>query len=202
MKDELFKEDIVHADESELRVLKRDGKPTNSVSGMWVFCSGAYSQKQIGLYKYHPTRSSAVVREVIGEYSGYLHTDGYSEYNTAPGGSKLYQAVNYSLNHKTELEGYLADGRIEMTNNRAERAVKPFVIARKNFLFSDTSRGAESSALCFSMIESAKLNNLNVYVYLIYLFSELPKLGENPPEEKLTKFLPLSRELPSYCKKV
>ena len=72
---------------------------------------------------------------------------------SAPGGSKLYQAVNYSLNHKTELEGYLADGRIEMTNNRAERAVKPFVIARKNFLFSDTSRGAEASALCFSMIE-------------------------------------------------
>ena len=121
---------------------------------------------------------------------------------SAPGGSKLYQAVNYSLNHKTELEGYLADDRIEMTNNRAERAVKPFVIARKNFLFSDTSRGAESSALCFSMIESAKLNNLNVYGYLIYLFSELPKLGQNPPKEKLTRFLPWSRELPSYCKKV
>ena len=121
---------------------------------------------------------------------------------SAPGGSKLYQAVNYSLNHKTELEGYLADGRIEMTNNRAERAVKPFVIARKNFLFSDTSRGAEASALCFSMIESAKLNNLNVYGYLIYLFSELPKLGENPIKEQLTKFLPWSKELPSYCKKV
>ena len=109
---------------------------------------------------------------------------------SAPGGSKLYQAVNYSLNHKTELEGYLADGRIEMTNNRAERAVKPFVIARKNFLFSDTARGAESSALCFSMIESAKLNNLNIYGYLIYLFSELPKLGENPIGEQLNKFLP------------
>lgn len=282
MKDELFKEDIVHADETELRVLKRDGKPTNSVSRMWVFCSGAYSEKQMALYQYHPTRSSAVVRDVIGDYSGYLQTDGYSAYNaaeqathigcwaharrkfvdclpkgiedknskaaaaldiierlfsieeglkgmpeeeirvarteksvpllnkywelmqtvSAPGGSKLYQAVNYSLNHKTELEGYLADGRIEMTNNRAERAVKPFVIARKNFLFSDTSRGAEASALCFSMIESAKLNNLNVYGYLIYLFSELPKLGENPPEEQLNKFLPWSKELPSYCKKV
>ena len=93
------------------------------------------------------------------------------------------------------------DGRIAMTNNRAERAVKPFVIARKNFLFSDTSRGAEASALCFSMIESAKLNNLNLYGYLIYLFSELPKLGENPPEEQLNKFLPWSKELPSYCKK-
>ena len=47
------------------------------------------------------------------------------------------------------------------------------------------------------MIESAKLNNLNVYGYLIYLFSELPKLGENPPEEQLTKFLTWSKELPN-----
>ena len=96
---------------------------------------------------------------------------------------------------------YLADGRIEMTNNRAERAIKPFVMARKNFLFSDTSRGAEASAMCCTMIESAKLNELNVYGYLIYLFSELPKLGEEPKKEDLTKMLPWSRDLPAYCKK-
>ena len=281
MKDELFKEDIVHADETELRVLKRDGIPTNSMSRMWVFCSGAYSKKKMALYKYHATRSSAVVRDVIGDYAGYLQTDGYSAYNAAvkakrigcwahakrkfvdclpkgiedknskaaqaleiierlfaiekslegmpketisaerekksvpllkaywnllentnaAGGSNLYKAVNYSLNHRAELEGYLAEGRIEMTNNRAERAIKPFVMARKNFLFSDTSRGAESSAMCFTMIESAKLNGLNVYGYLIYLFSELPKLGEEPKKEDLTKMLPWSQELPAYCKR-
>ena len=50
---------------------------------MWVFCSGAYSEKQMALYQYHPTRSSAVVRDVIGDYSGYLQTDGYSAYNAA-----------------------------------------------------------------------------------------------------------------------
>ena len=99
------------------------------------------------------------------------------------------------------MEGYLNDGQIEMTNNRAERAGRPFVIERKNFLFSDTSRGAESSAVCFTMIESAKLNELNVYGYLIYLFSELPKLEEYPKQEELTKMLPWSQELPAYCKK-
>lgn len=118
----------------------------------------------------------------------------------APKGSVLYKAVNYSLNNKRELEGFMADGRLELTNNRAERAVKPFVIARKNFLFSDTSKGADASALCFSMIESAKLNNLEVYGYLIYLLSELPKLGKKPDKEQLTKLLPWSESLPGCCK--
>ena len=118
----------------------------------------------------------------------------------APKGSALYKARNYSLNQRAELEGFLADGRLELTNNRAERAVKPFVIARKNFLFSDTSKGADASALCFSMIESAKLNNLDVYGYLIYLLSELPKLGEKPDKKQLQKMLPWSETLPEYCR--
>ena len=280
MLEELLKEDIVHADETELRVLKRDGKPTNSMSRMWVFGSGKYSDKPMFLYKYHATRSAKVVEEILSEYTGYLQTDGYEAYTHAwkatrigcwaharrkwidcipkgikaegskaeqaltiiaemskiekclvsmpeeeikkqrqdkikplldkywellkgmdpPKGSNMYKAMNYSLNNKEELEGFLADGRIEMTNNRAERAVKPFVIARKNFLFSDTSKGADASALCFSMIETAKMNDLDVYGYLIHLLSELPKLGEKPETDKLKKLLPWSDTLPEYCK--
>ena len=280
MLEELLQEDIIHADETELRVLKRDGTPINSMSRMWVFCSGKYSNKPMSLYKYHPTRSAKVVEEILGKYSGYLQTDGYEAYSHAwkakrigcwaharrkwvdcipkgvtgegskaeqalsiveeisavekglvdmpvndiyaareekmkpllkrywdllesidpPKGSALYKARNYSLNHRAELEGFLADGRLETTNNRAERAIKPFVMARKNFLFSDTSKGAEASALCFSMIETAKLNKLDVYGYLIYLLSELPKLGTNPDKEQLKKLLPWSKTLPEYCK--
>ncbi|MDY3032307.1 MAG: transposase, partial [Clostridia bacterium] len=118
----------------------------------------------------------------------------------APKGSALDKAVNYSMNNKKELEGFLEDGRLELTNNRAERAVKPFVIARKNFLFSDTSKGAEASALCFTMIECAKLNKLDVFGYLIYLLSELPKLGEKPRKQQLIRMLPWSEDLPEYCK--
>ena len=277
---ELLKEDIVHADETELRVLKRDGKPTNSMSRMWVFGTGKHSLKPMFLYRYHPTRSAKVVEEILGEYTGYLQTDGYEAYThawkatrigcmaharrkwidcipkgikaegskaaealsiveeiftldksfigmrqeeiyterkakiepllkkywkllegiDAPKGSALYKAVNYSLNQRAELEGFLADGRLELTNNRAERAVKPFVIARKNFLFSDTSKGADASALCFSMIETAKMNGLDVYGYLIHLLSELPKLGEKPETEQLQKLLPWSDAIPEYCK--
>lgn len=83
MLEELLEEDILHADETELRVLKRDGKRTNSMSRMWVFCSGKYSSKLMSLYKYHPTRSAKVVESVLGKYKGYLQTDGYESYTHA-----------------------------------------------------------------------------------------------------------------------
>lgn len=116
----------------------------------------------------------------------------------APGGSNLAKAIVYSLNQRQYLDNVLKDGRLEITNNRAERAVKPFVIGRKNWLFSDTERGADSSAMIFSLIESAKLNTLDVYGYLIHLLTELPKLGDNPPDENLQKLLPWA-SLPHYC---
>lgn len=115
------------------------------------------------------------------------------------GGSALAKAAAYSTKNKAMLEGFLHDGRLELTNNRAERAVKLFVIGRKNWLFSDTDKGADSSALCYSIIQSAKLNGLDVYGYLIYLLTELPKLGNHPDETTLRKMLPWCT-LPEYCK--
>ena len=118
----------------------------------------------------------------------------------AAGGSALAKAAAYSTKNKAMLEGFLLDGRLELTNNRAERAVKLFVIGRKNWLFSDTDKGADSSSLCYSIIQSARLNDLDVYGYLIFLLTELPKLGYNPDETVLQKLLPWST-LPEYCKK-
>lgn len=112
----------------------------------------------------------------------------------------LYKARNYSLNQREYLDAVLLDGRLELTNNLAERTVKPFVMARKNFLFCDTSKGADASALCFSMIETAKRNGLDPFGYLLYLLQELPKLGEQPAEEQLRQFLPWAEEVPDYCK--
>lgn len=93
------------------------------------------------------------------------------------------------------LNNVILDARLELTNNRAERAVKPFVIGRKNWLFSDTDKGADASARCYSIIESAKLNNLNVFGYLTYLLTELPKLGTEPTAEQLDRFMPWSETL-------
>lgn len=68
MSEHLHKENIIHSDETELQVLKRNGKHTNSISRMWVYCSGMYSQKPVPLFQYHLTRSAKLVEELIQAY--------------------------------------------------------------------------------------------------------------------------------------
>ncbi len=100
--------------------------------------------------------------------------------NAAPK-SKLGIALNYLKNQWTDLTAYLQDGRIELSNNRAERSIKPFVISRKNFLFANTAGGAKSSAVMFSLIETAKENGLDPYRYLTWLLTEAPKRATADP---------------------
>ena len=94
------------------------------------------------------------------------------------------RAITYALNQKETLETFLENPKIELTNNSAERAVKPFVIGRKNWLFCNTPDGASSSAIIYSIIETAKANNLNPYEYLEQIFSNIQQ-GTDP-----TKCLP------------
>ena len=67
------------------------------------------------------------------------------------------------------------DGRLELSNNRAERSVRPFAIGRKNWLFSNTPLGAKISAVIYSLVETAKTNGLNPAIYLEYLLTALPR---------------------------
>jgi len=69
------------------------------------------------------------------------------------------------------MPSYLKDGRLELNNNRAERSMKPFVIDRKNFLFANTPSGAKSSAVIFSLIQTATENGVDPYRYLTWLLS-------------------------------
>ena len=62
-----------------------------------------------------------------------------------------------------------------MSNNRAERSIKPFVIGRKNWLFASSPSGAKSSAIIYSIIEAAKENGLNPYKYLNFCFEQIQK---------------------------
>ena len=73
-------------------------------------------------------------------------------------------------------------------------------INRKNFLFSDTEKGAAASAAVMSIIETAKRNELDVYGYLLYLLTVLPKWGADPTETQLKSVMPWSMALPPYCK--
>ncbi|TFE19624.1 IS66 family transposase, partial [Cohnella luojiensis] len=106
----------------------------------------------------------------------------------------------YSLNQWDKLSEFLSDGRLEIDNNRSERAIKPFVIGRKNWLFANTPRGARASSTIYSVIETAKENGLNPLQYLTYLFEQLPQLSNPQDPEALDRLLPWSPLLPLTCR--
>jgi transposase len=110
----------------------------------------------------------------------------------------LYAAAIYMRNQREYLERYLEDGRLEISNNRAERSIKPFVIGRKNWLFANTPRGAKASAILFSIIETAKENGLNPYEYLTYIFKNAPNWDIRANFENLDRLMPWN--VPDCCK--
>lgn len=276
LKQQLLSQDIIHADETKLQVLKEPGKAAQTDSFMWLYRSGKAEKHPVVLYEYRDNRRQENPAEFLRGFKGYLQTDGYAGYNSVKdvihvgcwahvrrkfndavavlpkgkkGGaalegeayctklfnieaslaelppeeryakrlelekpildamlswantrnaapkSKLGIALTYLKNQWPTLVNYLKDGRLELSNNIAERSIKPFVISRKNFLFANTPSGATSSAVIFSVIETAKANGLDPYKYLTYIFKTAPNtdrseadwvmqfLPENVPEE-------------------
>ena len=113
--------------------------------------------------------------------------------------SPLGKAVTYALNQEKKLMQPFFDGCLDLDNNLAERSIKPFVIGRKNWLFSNTPKGAETSAMAYSLLVTAKENQLNVLAYLTHLFNSLPNL-ELTDREEVRKYLPWAAELPASCR--
>ena len=107
---------------------------------------------------------------------------------TAIKGSRLDKALIYIRNRKKYLLTYLEDGGCSFNNNTSERSCKAFVTGRKNWLFADTPNGANASALVYSIVETAKANDLDVYLYLKYLLIKTPT--EDTPDEELEKLCP------------
>ena len=281
--EQLLKNDILHADETTLQVLKEPGRSAETKSYMWLYRTGREGPPII-LYDYQTTRASKHPDNFLSGFTGYLQTDGYSGYGKLTGiisvgcfsharrkftvalkalppdqkdkpvaaaiglgycnqlfdierrlkevsnreryekrlelsqpllsefhawlkrqrqhtlpKSAFGQAITYCLNQWEALTAFLLDGRLELDNNRAERSIKPFVIGRKNFLFSNTPRGARGSAIIYSIIETAKENNLKPYNYLVYLFEQLPSIAANDAAA-LERLLPWSDSLPAECR--
>ena len=99
--------------------------------------------------------------------------------------TKLGEAIQYCLNQWKKLQGYTLDGHLSIDNNRAERAIKPFVIGRKNWLFSQTAKGAKASATLYSIIETAKANGIVPFDYIMYLLEKLSQ-----PEPNINQLMP------------
>jgi transposase len=284
MREHLLNQDILHADETTLQVLREPGKSAETKSYLWLYRTGR-EVPPIVLYDYQPSRGGEHPRNFLKGFSGYLHVDGYSGYHKVSGvklvgcwaharrkfdealkvlpasadktgtaahqglqfcnqlfamerelkdttpeerhtirlersrpvldaylawlrqqrsrmlpKSALGEAITYSLNQWDKLTTFLKDGRLEIDNNRSERAIKPFVIGRKNWLFANTPRGAKASSIIYSIIETAKENQLNPFKYLMYLFEQLPQLPDPKNLEALDSLLPWSASLPLTCR--
>jgi transposase len=100
--------------------------------------------------------------------------------------SRLGQAIGYALNHWRALTTFLGDGRLELDTNRVERAIKPIVIGRKNFLFMGGPKGGWAAAIIFSLIESCKQNDIDPYYYLEDVLQRLP----THPNKRIQELLP------------
>lgn len=284
MKRHLLKETFVQADETPMRVLTKDGKPTDSKAYMWLYRTGRYG-RPLALYEYQPSRAGKNAKTFLNGFSGHLQTDDFAGYSAVENvtrvgclaharryytdaikalpkeakiesthahealeffkvifkleseyqkqnltaeerckardkelrpqfeaylvwlhkmspqvvpKSKLGKAIHYSLSNWELLTNVFNDGQCELSNNRAEQLIKNFVIGRKNYLFCKGPEGAKSSAIIYSIIETAKLNGLNPFNYLTYLFEELPNTRlEN--ESSLEHLLPWSDQLPEAC---
>jgi len=94
---------------------------------------------------------------------------------------------------------FLEDGRLELCNNSAERAIRPFIVGRKGWLFCNAPRGAKASATIYSIVETAKEKGLNPYTYLEYLFEAMPTMDIADPQT-LERLFPWSKELPARCR--
>ena len=112
----------------------------------------------------------------------------------------LTKAINYASNQKKYLETFMEDGRLPLTNNLCESHIRPFATARRAWLFADTPKGAKASAVLYTLVESAKANDLDVYGYLKYLLTEMPNNRHLEHPEVIDRYLPWSAELPEECR--
>ena len=118
-----------------------------------------------------------------------------------PQKSKTWEGFSYSLNQEKYLKVFLDDGEVPMDNNAAEQSIRGFCIGKKNWVMIDTIAGAKSSAIIYSIAETAKANNLKPYDYFEYLLTEIPKHLDDTDRSFLDDLLPWSLSLPENCRK-
>lgn len=124
---------------------------------------------------------------------------------------KTAEGLTYCVNQEKYLRVFLTNGDVPMDNSASERAIRPFTIGRKNWVIIDSVKGAKASATIYSIVETAKLNNLNIYNYLEHLLTELRKTAPGFTDESgnidrsklaiLDPVMPWSDQLPEKCHK-
>ena len=137
----------------------------------------------------------AVIKPLVDAFFAYLKTINVSKKD------KFGDAVGYALNQEKYLRVFLTDGDVPIDNIASERAIRGFCIGKKNWQMIDTIHGAKSSAIIYSIVETAKANNLKPYDYVQYLLEEMPKHMDDRDCSFLENLLPWSEKLPAGIRK-
>ena len=137
----------------------------------------------------------AVIKPLVDAFFAYLKTINVSKKD------KFGDAVRYALNQEKYLRVFLTDGDVPIDNNASERAIRGFCIGKKNWQMIDTIHGAKSSAIIYSIVETAKANNLKPFDYVQHLLEEIPKHMNDKDCSFLEDLLPWSEQLPAGIRK-
>lgn len=137
----------------------------------------------------------AVIKPLVDAFFAYLKTIKASPKD------KFGEAVGYALNQEKYLRVFLTDGDVPIDNNASERAIRGFCIGKKNWQMIDTINGAKTSAIIYSIVETAKANNLKPFDYVQHLLEEIPKHMDDTDRSFLETLLPWSEKLPAEIRK-
>ena len=201
-------------------------KKTNRVAGCWVHAKRKFAElvKALG----DKTSDSLIAAEATKRISEIFHIDktltdldkqqrdderqrlvkpkvddffawAKDKINLLPAGGATYDGLQYCINQEQFLRVFLSDGNVPMDNNLAEQAIRPFTLGRKNWVNMFSSKGALSSSVIYSLVETAKANNLRVYDYLELLLSEIPKHMSGTNLDFLQDLMPWSDKVKEKC---
>ncbi len=141
------------------------------------------------------SKRQSVLKPLVDDFFVWA-TDVYSK---TANKSALGEALRYCINQEQYLRVFLTNGDVPMDNNAAERAIRPFTIGRKNWVMIDTIKGAEASAIIYSIVETAKANNLRTYDYLELLLTEIPNHLDDKNFDYFENLMPWSDYVQEKC---
>ena len=143
------------------------------------------------------SQRQVAIKPLVDALFAYL-----KQHESEVGTEKLKDAFSYALNQEKYLRVFLTDGDVPMDNNASERAIRGFCVGKKNWQMIDTINGAKSSAIIYSIAETAKANNLKPYEYFEHLLTEIPKRMDDSDRSFLDDLLPWSKKLPDVVRKL
>jgi hypothetical protein len=142
----------------------------------------------------------ASIKPLVEEFFAWIRS--VADDKTVIPKGETAKGINYCLNQEEYLKVFLTDGEVPIDDSASERALRNFTVGRKNWVTINTIRGAKASAIIYSITETARANNLNVYYYIRHLLTELPCLVDedgNIDKSKLEPLMPWSKNLPTEC---